>query len=209
MTDPQGIEKKSMQIIAPYLAPMRLTAEQTKVYERIIHATGDPDYVHHVVASPAAITAGVEALRKGRDIYTDVHMARVGINAGKMARCGGRLFCQIDSETVRDEAKSLGITRAMVAMRKFGRSMDGQIIAIGNAPTALWEVLSLMEGEGLRPALIIGVPVGFVGAAESKEALLARSPVPLITVRGHKGGSTVAAAICNALLNVIKTGNGE
>lgn len=202
MTDPRKIEEKSMRIIASYLLPLQLTAEQTKVYERIIHATGDPDYADHIVAPAEAIATGVEALRQGANIYTDVHMTRVGINAGKIAACGGAVQCLIADEAVVVEAKKLGITRAMTAMRKFGRSLHGQIVAIGNAPTALFEVLRLMEREGILPSLIIGVPVGFVGAAESKEALIGQSSVPFITVRGHKGGSTVAAAVCNALLNI-------
>lgn len=208
ITDPQGIEQKSMTIIAPYLRPLRLTTEQGKVYERIIHATGDPDYANHIVASAEAIAAGVEALRRGAHIYTDVHMTRVGINAGKMAACGGTAHCLIADETVAMEAKRLGITRAMVAMRKFGRRLDGQIVAIGNAPTALFEVLQLMDREGVHPALIIGVPVGFVGAAESKEALMEKRSVPFITIRGHKGGSTVAVAVCNALLNMVVEAGG-
>lgn len=203
MTDPQGIEQKSMAIIAPYLLPFHLTTEQTKVYERIIHATGDPDYANHIVASAESVAAGVAALRQGANIYTDVHMARVGINARNLAACGGTVHCLVADEEVAAEAKRLGVTRAMVAMRKFGRALDGQIVAIGNAPTALYEVLKLMDKEAIRPALIIGVPVGFVGAAESKEALRKISPVSYITVRGNKGGSTVAAAVCNALLNMV------
>jgi precorrin-8X/cobalt-precorrin-8 methylmutase len=200
MTDPQGIERKSMEIIAPYLKPLNLTAEETRVFERIIHSAGDPDYANYITLHPQAIEAGVAALRKGANIYTDVQMARVGINARKLAEFGGTAQCLIADEVVAAEAKRLGITRSMVAMRKFGKLLDGQIVAIGNAPTALFEVLKLMETEGIRPALIVGVPVGFVGAAESKDALIQRSLVPYITVRGNKGGSTVAASVCNALL---------
>lgn len=202
MTDPQGIERKSMEIIAPHLLPFHLTTEQTKVYERIIHSAGDPDYAKHIVATPEAIAAGVDALRKGTNIYTDVQMVRVGINARKMTACGGTVHCLIADEEVAAEAKRLGITRSMVAMRKFGSQLDGQIVAIGNAPTALYEVLKLIDTQDIRPALLIGVPVGFVGAAESKQALMEKSPVPYITIRGNKGGSTIAAAVCNALLNM-------
>lgn len=202
ITDPQRIEQKSMAIIAPYLSPLGLTADQTKIYERIIHATGDPDYAGRTLAAPAAIDAGVEALRRGAGFFTDVHMVRVGINARKMAQCGCTAQCLITDEDVAAEAKRLGITRAMAAMRKFGGALNGQIVAIGNAPTALFEVLTLMDTHNIRPALIIGVPVGFVGAAEAKEALIVNSPVPYMTIRGHKGGSTVAASICNALLNL-------
>jgi precorrin-8X/cobalt-precorrin-8 methylmutase len=206
MTDPQGIERRSMEIIAPYLAPLQLTAAETKVYERIIHSAGDPDYANHINLHPQAIEAGVSALRQGVNIYTDVQMVRVGINARKLAEFGGLTQCLIADAVVAVEAKRLGITRSMVAMRRFGKMLDGQIVAIGNAPTALFELLKLMEEEGIRPALIVGVPVGFVGAAESKEALVKRSPVPYITVRGNKGGSTVAVSVCNALLYM---GNGE
>jgi precorrin-8X/cobalt-precorrin-8 methylmutase len=200
MTDPQSIERRSMEIIAPYLAPLQLTAAQTKVYERIIHSAGDPEYAKQIILHPQAIEAGISALRQGANIFTDVQMVRVGINARKLAAWGGTTHCLIADEAVAAEAKRLGITRSMVAMRKFGKMLEGQIVAIGNAPTALFELLKLMEEEGIRPALIVGVPVGFVGAAESKAALVERSPVPYITVRGHKGGSTVAVSVCNALL---------
>jgi len=200
MTDPQGIERRSMEIIAPYLAPLQLTAAQTKVYERIIHSTGDPDYAKHIILHPQAIEVGINALRQGANIFTDVQMVRVGINARKLAEFSGSTQCLIADEAVAAEAKRLGITRSMVAMRKFGNLLDGQIVAIGNAPTALYELLKLMDEEHIRPALIVGVPVGFVGAAESKDALVRRSPVPYITVQGNKGGSTVAVSVCNALI---------
>lgn len=200
MTDPQGIERRSMEIIAPYLAPLQLSEEQTKVYERIIHSAGDPDYANHIIMHPQAVDAGTKALRQGASIYTDVQMVRVGINARKLAEFGGATHCLIADEEVVAEAKRLGITRSMVAMRKFGKKLDGQIVAIGNAPTALFELLKLMDEQGIRPALIIGVPVGFVGAAESKDALIQHSPVPYVAVKGNKGGSTVAVSVCNALL---------
>ena len=116
-----------------------------------------------------------------------------------MAKFGGEVHCLIGDALVAEEAKKLGITRSMVAMRTFGAKLNGSVVAIGNAPTALFEVLRLMREEGVRPACIIGIPVGFVGAAESKEALIEQSPVPYITVRGTKGGSPIAASVVNAI----------
>lgn len=204
MTDPQGIEKRSMEIIAPYLENLDLSAEEIKVFSRIIHAAGDPEYAAVINIHPEAIAAGKKALQNGCQIFCDVEMVRTGINKRLLAELGGQVHCLIADETVAKEAKELGITRSMVAMRTFGAKLDGAIVAIGNAPTALFEVLSLMETTGVRPALIVGVPVGFVGAAESKEELIERSPVPYITVRGNKGGSPIAAAITNAILYMIK-----
>lgn len=204
MTDPQGIEKRSMEIIAPYLENLDLSAEEIKVFSRIIHAAGDPEYAAVINIHPEAIAAGKKALQNGCQIFCDVEMVRTGINKRLLAELGGQVHCLIADETVAKEAKELGITRSMVAMRTFGAKLDGAIVAIGNAPTALFEVLSLMETTGIRPALIVGVPVGFVGAAESKEELIERSPVPYITVRGNKGGSPIAAAITNAILYMIK-----
>lgn len=204
MTDPQGIEKRSMEIIAPYLENLDLSAEEIKVFSRIIHAAGDPEYAAVINIHPEAIAAGKKSLQNGCQIFCDVEMVRTGINKRLLAELGGQVHCLIADETVAKEAKELGITRSMVAMRTFGAKLDGAIVAIGNAPTALFEVLSLMETTGVRPALIVGVPVGFVGAAESKEELIERSPVPYITVRGNKGGSPIAAAITNAILYMIK-----
>ncbi len=199
MTDPMGIENRSMEIIRPYLEKLALSEPERLVYSRMIHAAGDPDYANHVALHPQAIAGALAAIERGASIYCDVEMVRTGINRRQLAKFGGSVHCLIGDETVAQEAKKLGITRSMVAMRTFGKQLDGNIVAIGNAPTALFEVLRLMKEEGIRPACIVGIPVGFVGAAESKEALVAQSPVPYITVRGNKGGSPIAASVINAI----------
>ena len=203
ITNPSAIESKSMEIIAPYLAELALPEGEKKVYSRIIHAAGDPDYARVITIHSQAIAAGCEALKQGCHIFTDVEMVRTGINRRRLADFGGECHCLIADQTIAQKAKEQGITRAMAAMRAFGQKLNGSIVAIGNAPTALFELLALMETENIRPALIVGVPVGFVGASESKEALVEKSPVPYITVRGNKGGSPIAAATTNALLYML------
>lgn len=204
ITDPMLIETRSMEIIAPYLAGRNLNEAETRIYSRIIHAAGDPDYANVISVHPSAIASGCDALAAGCDIYCDVEMVRTGINKTTLAALGGKVHCLISDPGVSAAAKEAGITRSMAAMRQFGKSLDGAIVAIGNAPTALFEVLRLMKEENIRPALIIGVPVGFVGAAESKEFLAETSDVPYITVHGNKGGSPIAAAATNALLYMLK-----
>ncbi|WP_405752454.1 precorrin-8X methylmutase, partial [Anaerovibrio slackiae] len=142
-------------------------------------------------------------LQSGCNIYTDVEMVRTGINKRKLASFGGEVFCRVAEPEIAAAAKEQGITRSMAAMRSFGQEMNGAIIAIGNAPTALFEVLRMVEEEGLRPAAIVGIPVGFVGAADSKAALASNTLVPYVTVEGTKGGSPIAAAVINAIMYII------
>lgn len=203
MTDPSGIEARSMEIIAPYLAELNLSAEEIKVFSRIIHAAGDPEYAPIIRIHPEAIQAGCQALKAGCNIYCDVEMVRTGINKRKLAEYGGSVQCLIADPSIAIVAKEKGITRSMAAMRAFAEQLDGAIVAIGNAPTALFEVLNIIKTTNIRPALIIGVPVGFVGACESKDLLSETSPVPYITVLGNKGGSPIAAATTNALLYML------
>lgn len=203
MTDPAGIETRSMEIIAPYLAGYKLSPEEIKVYSRIIHAAGDPEYAPIIRIHPDAIRAGCQALTSGCKIYCDVEMVRTGINKKRLAEYGGSVECLIADPEIAKIAKEQGITRSMAAMRAFAPQLDGAIVAIGNAPTALFEVLTIMKETPVRPALIIGVPVGFVGACESKDLLSEISPVPYITVQGNKGGSPIAAATTNALLYML------
>lgn len=204
MVKPMEIETKSMQIIAPYLENTGYTEEEKKIISRMIHASGDPDYANHVALHPEAIASGKKALLAGASIYTDVEMVRTGINKTILADLGGQVHCLIGDAEIAVAAKTQGITRSMAAIQAFGRSLQGQIVAIGNAPTALFEVIRMMREEDLRPALIIGIPVGFVGAAESKEYLSEVSPVPFITVQGTKGGSPIAASVVNALLYLLR-----
>ena len=201
--EPMTIENRSMELIAPHLAEMHLDERETKLYSRLIHASGDVGYAPITRVHPQAIDAAIAALKRGVDIYTDVEMVRTGINKKKLASFGGTVHCLVADPDVAARAKAEGITRSMVAMRTFGKDMDGSIVAIGNAPTALFEVLRMVREEGIRPACIVGIPVGFVGAAESKAELAANDIVPYITVEGSKGGSPIAAAAVNALMYMI------
>ncbi|WP_294341766.1 precorrin-8X methylmutase [uncultured Selenomonas sp.] len=201
--EPMTIENRSMELIAPHLAELHLDERETKLYSRLIHASGDVGYAPITRVHPQAIDAAIVALKRGVDIYTDVEMVRTGINKKKLASFGGTVHCLVADPDVAARAKAEGITRSMVAMRTFGKDMDGSIVAIGNAPTALFEVLRLVREEEIRPACIVGIPVGFVGAAESKAELAANDIVPYITVEGSKGGSPIAAAAVNALMYMI------
>ena len=205
---PMEIESRSMEIIAPHLQAFNLDEKTTKVYSRIIHAAGDVEYAPIIRVGEGAIDAAIAALAGGCDIYTDVEMVRTGINKRKLASFGGQVHCLIADEEVAKTAKEQEITRSMAAMRKFGAQMNGTIIAIGNAPTALFEVLRQVEEENLRPACIVGIPVGFVGAADSKAELAKQTTVPYITVEGTKGGSPIAAAAVNAMMYLINNDRG-
>lgn len=201
--EPMAIENRSMELIAPHLEGLNLDERATKVYSRLIHASGDVGYAPITRVHPEAIDCAIEALKSGAHIYTDVEMVRTGINKKKLASFGGEVHCLVADADVAVRAKELGITRSMVAMRQFGKALDGSIVAIGNAPTALFEVLRMVREEGIRPACIVGIPVGFVGAAESKAELAENGIVPYITVEGTKGGSPIAAAAVNALMYLI------
>lgn len=205
---PMAIENRSMEIIAPHLAELNLDEKTTKVYSRIIHAAGDVEYAPIIRVSDTAIDSAIAALERGADIFTDVEMVRTGINKRKLATFGGEVHCLISDPEIVRVAKEQGITRAMASMRAFGKKLDGSIIAIGNAPTALFEVLRMVREEGLRPACIIGIPVGFVGAADSKAELAANGIVPYITVEGTKGGSPIAAAAVNAIMYFMNNDRG-
>ena len=198
--DPKLIETKSMEIIAPYIEKYNLDAATAKVYSRIIHASGDVEYAPFIRLHKEAIERAKTALKKGADIYTDVEMVKTGINKKRLARYGGTVRCIIGDDKTRELAESEHITRAIAAMRIFGKNLDGAIVAIGNAPTALFEVLRLVKEKNILPAVIVGIPVGFVGAADSKKLLAENDKVPFITVEGTKGGSPIAAAAVNAIL---------
>lgn len=200
---PMEIENRSMEIIAPYLKDLNLTPEEVKVYSRIIHAAGDVEYAPIIKIHQNAIKSAQTAIKSGCNIYTDVEMVRTGINKRTLSKFGGEVFCKVADEEVKKLAESEGITRSMAAMRSFGEKLNGSIIAIGNAPTALFEVLRLVEEENIKPAVIVGIPVGFVGAADSKKALAEQNLVPFITVEGTKGGSPIAVAAINAIIYML------
>ena len=196
---PMDIEKRSFAIITELLGDTQLDPENELVIKRVIHTTADFDYVENLVFSPHAVGKGIAALREGCDIVTDTQMAKAGINKTILGRLGGEVHCFMSDPDVAAEAKERGVTRAIVSMERAAQLSKPCVFAIGNAPTALISLHELTEAGKLDPALIIGVPVGFVNVVESKELFL-DSPVPHIIARGRKGGSNVAAAICNAML---------
>lgn len=196
---PMDIEARSFAIITELLGDRELDPEQAPIIKRAIHTTADFDYADHLVFSPDAVRIGLDALRGGCDIVTDTQMTKAGINKTILSMLGGQVHCFMSDEDVAAEAKKRGVTRAIVSMEKAAALDKPCIFAIGNAPTALIALDALIKAGTLRPALIIGVPVGFVNVIESKELIIASS-VPHIVARGRKGGSNVAAAICNALL---------
>lgn len=203
--NPRAIEEKSMSLIDPFISDMDLTPEEKTVYERMIHASGDVDYGHLIVTSKGAVAKGIEALKKGCNIYTDVNMVKTGINKRALHALGGEVMCRVANPEIAALAKERGVARSMAAMNSFGKDLNGSIIAIGNAPTALYEAMRMVKEDGIRPALIIGIPVGFVGAADSKEKLCHLDLCPFITVRGTKGGSSIVASCVNALMyNLVK-----
>ena len=196
---PMDIEKRSFEIITEILGDRKFLPEEEPVIKRAIHTTADFDYADNLVFSKDAVKKGIEALRNGCDIVTDTQMARAGINKTVLAKLGGTVHCFMSDEAVAKEAKERGITRAAVSMEHAARIEKPCTFAIGNAPTALITLRELWDAKRIEPALIIGVPVGFVNVIESKELMISSS-APYIVARGRKGGSNVAAAICNALL---------
>ena len=196
---PMDIEKRSFEIITALLGDTPMNPENEPVIKRVIHTSADFDYVKNLVFSENAVKIGLEALKSGCDIVTDTQMAKAGINKKALEKLGGQVHCFMSDEEVAKEAKLRGVTRATVSMERAASLEKKCIFAIGNAPTALIALKELMDAGKLQPTLIIGVPVGFVNVVESKE-LIMDSQVPHIVARGRKGGSNVAAAICNALL---------
>lgn len=196
---PMDIEKRSFEIITEILGDRKLDPENELVIKRVIHTSADFDYADNLVFSEHAVQKGIEALKNGCDIVTDTQMAKAGINKTILGKLGGEVHCFMSDPDVAAEAKERGITRAIVSMEHAAKLNKPLIFAIGNAPTALISLKEQMDAGLLKPAMIIGVPVGFVNVVESKELIIA-SDVPHIVARGRKGGSNVAAAICNAML---------
>ena len=201
--NPAQIENRSMEIIAPHLDGLNLSFAEKKIFSRIIHAAGDVDYAPLIKIHPNAIDAAKSAILRGENIFTDVEMVRTGINKRALKKFGGEVFCKVADDDTKIFAAEKNITRSMAAMRIFGEKLNNSIVAIGNAPTALFEVLRLVREENILPAAIIGVPVGFVGAADSKAELAAQNKIPFITVEGTKGGSSIAVAAVNAILYLL------
>ena len=196
---PAEIEQRSMEIIASEMGTTSFTQEQLPIVKRCIHTSADFDYVKNLRFTAGAVEAGLAAIRAGCTIVTDTQMARSGINKKVLGKFGGQAVCFMSDEDVAAEAKARGETRATVSMERAAALMGPVILAVGNAPTALVRACELMEAGTFSPALVIGVPVGFVNVVESKE-LLASMPGEHIIAIGRKGGSNIAATICNAML---------
>ena len=195
---PGEIEKRSFAIIEEELG-RELDPVQKPIIKRVIHTTADFSYADTLFFSEEAVEEGLNALRSGVSIVTDTNMGKAGINKKKLGQLGGSVHCFMADEDVAEKASRRGITRAAVSMEKTAEMQEDFIFAIGNAPTALIRLYELIKEGRIHPRLIIGVPVGFVNVVEAKELILTAG-VPVIVARGRKGGSNVAAAICNALL---------
>lgn len=199
---PRDIERRSFEIITEELAMQGkvLDPKTELITKRCIHTSADFDYADHLVYSPDAVERALEALRNGTSIVTDTQMAMSGINKKSLAKFGGKVYNFMPDEDVALAAKERGITRAAVCMEKAAAMNEPLIYAIGNAPTALLRLREMMDEGLVKPALIIGVPVGFVNVVQSKELIIEQTHCPYIVARGRKGGSNIAACICNALL---------
>ncbi len=195
---PEDIEKNSMEIIERELL-ISIPNENKDVVKRAIHTTADFDYGENLYFSENAVKLGREAIKRGACVITDTNMAKAGINKKRLAKFGGKVLCFMADDDIAKKAAQNGTTRAAAAMDKAAELKGEYIIAIGNAPTALIRLKELIDQEKIRPALVIAAPVGFVNAAESKEMIM-ECDIPLIVARGRKGGSNLAAAVCNALI---------
>ena len=200
---PEDIEKRSMEIITSELGGRTWPEPEFSIVKRCIHTSADFDYADNLCFSENAAQLGVEALRRGAHIVTDTRMAWSGINKKKLESLGGRAYCFTSDDDVAAEAKERGCTRAAICMER-GAALPGEVIfAVGNAPTALIRLYELIQEGKTKPALIIGAPVGFVNVVESKELIMEigkKADVPFIVPKGRKGGSNIAATICNAML---------
>lgn len=195
---PQMIEGRSFEMITEEIGEHPFTEEQYPVVQRVIHASADFELGRSLVFHPDAIRAGVQAIKSGKRVVADVQMVQVGISKPRIEKYGCDVRVYISDPDVMEEAKRLDTTRAIISMRKAVKEADGGIFAIGNAPTALLELIRLVKEGEARPGLVIGMPVGFVSAAESKEEL-AKLDIPFITNMGRKGGSPVTVAALNAI----------
>lgn len=205
---PQDIEKRSFAIISQELEEkgIVLPKEQELVTKRAIHTSADFDYAKTMTYSDHAVEIAKKLIQNGADIVTDTNMALAGVNKKELAKYGGEAHCFMAEEEVAKMAKERGVTRAAVSMEKAAQIEKPVIFAIGNAPTALIELYEMIQSGKYRPAFIIGVPVGFVNVEAAKDLIL-KTDVPHIINRGRKGGSNIAAAICNALLYELRDEN--
>ena len=201
LKNPMGIEERSFEIIGEEMGPHSFSDEELMIVKRTIHTTADFEYKDLVEISKDAIKTAKELFKKGATIYTDTNMALNGINKRALTKTNSKVICYVNEEVVHKEAKEKGITRSMAAVEKACND-NVDIFVFGNAPTALFRLKELIKEGKANPKLIIAVPVGFVGAAESKENMDELN-IPYIRVKGRKGGSTVAASIVNALMYMV------
>ncbi len=204
---PADIEKRSFEIITEELGERQLDAMQEPVIKRVIHTSADFEYADSLCFSEKAVEKGLEALKKGACIVTDTQMGKAGINKKVIEKFGGEVYCFMSDSDVAEMARENGTTRAVASMEKAAALNRPVIFAIGNAPTALIQLYQMIEEGRIHPELVIGVPVGFVNVVQAKE-LIMTADVPYIVARGRKGGSNVAAAICNALLYMLDGSRG-
>jgi precorrin-8X/cobalt-precorrin-8 methylmutase len=201
--NPEAIEAESFRIIESELGPHNFTPDEFAIVQRAIHSTADFEFARTIRFAPGAIRSGIEAIRAGTDIVADVQMIQAGINKPGLKKFGGAVHCYISDDDVIAQAKETGLTRAIMSMRKAAELVPGAIYAIGNAPTALLELIKIADIA--KPSLVVGVPVGFVSAVESKDEL-AETQLPFITALGRKGGTPVAVSMINALIRLAGTG---
>ena len=200
---PKDIERRSFEIITEELGDIQLIPGTEPIVKRCIHTSADFDYAKNLVFSKDAVQKALDAIRQGASIVTDTQMGKSGINKKRLAKYGGEVFCFMSDEDVAAQAKANGTTRAVASMEKAAKLNKKLIYAIGNAPTALIHLYEQVEKGIIDPELIIGVPVGFVNVVQSKELILKLEDTPYIIARGRKGGSNIAACICNALIYML------
>lgn len=204
--DLHNIYDKSMSLIRPEIKDTleKVPKENVSIIERVVHTTADPEFAKLLIIHKDAVEGGVAAIKAGAKIVTDIKMVKAGINESRVRRFGGKIITYIDDSRAINMAKNESITRAAASMRLAAEEgLDGSIVLIGNAPTAAFELANLVKNGKVKPALIVATPVGYIGAAESKEVITSL-PVPYVTNRGRKGGSAVAVAVFNALLNRVE-----
>jgi precorrin-8X/cobalt-precorrin-8 methylmutase len=194
----RDIERESFRIIDAEMASHAFPDDQWQIVRRVIHTTGDFDYARCIRFHGSAVRLGIAALRNGATVFTD----QVGLSPWRLKWFENEVVTPVAEPQSQKWAEQMGTTRSVAAFRHDARRFNGGVVAIGNAPTALLEMVRIIQDEGIRPALVIGVPVGFVNAAESKEMLWEMKDQPSIVVAGRKGGSSVAVAILHALLEL-------
>ena len=198
------IVDKSMMLIRQAIGDdlAKLPKDKVTIVERVVHTTADPEFAKLLVISDNAVKAGVEAIKAGAKVVTDVKMVKAGINEARLKKFGSKIYTYMNDERAMEIAKMEGLTRSAAAMRlAIKDGLDGAVILVGNAPTAVFELADQIKAGKVKPALIVAVPVGFVGATESKE-IVEELSVPYVVTRGRRGGSTIAVAVFNALLTL-------